>query len=119
VLSGLEVGAARSESERLRDLHEAAGGLPLDGIWALVAVLEHVARRWMSEYMEPGEQSVGARVHVERRGAPCSDLLVSTAILREVNGRRYLFDVELRDETGALVATGWNERSLISVRPQT
>lgn len=116
---GLAEGASRSGSERLSDLHEAAGGLPLDGIWALVALLEHVARRWMTEYMEPGEQSVGARVHVERRAEPHSDLLISTATLREVNGRRYRFDVELHDEIGTLVAAGWNERAVVSIRPQT
>ncbi len=115
MLPGLTLGAIRTESERLSDLHEAAGGLPLDGIWALAAVLEHVARRWMTEFMEPGEQSVGARVHVERRAPPCSDLLVASATLREISGRRFLFDVELRDEAGSLVATGWNERAVIAV----
>lgn len=117
MLPGLTIGAVRTASERLVELHEAAGGLPLDGIWALAAVLEHVARRWMTEFVEPGEQSVGARVHIERRAAPASDLLVASARLREINGRRYLFDVELRDEAGTLVATGWNERAVVSVTP--
>lgn len=103
-------------SERLTDLREAAGGLPLDGLWALVALLEHVARRWMSEYVEPGEQSVGARVSVKRAAPPSGDLIVSTAVLRGVDGRRYRFDVELHDEKGTLIASGWNERVLVALR---
>src|SRR5436853_2137932 len=101
MLPGLEPGQTRSETEAVAALTELAAGLTPEGIWVLVATLEHVARRWMSEFMEPGEQSVGASVCVERvLPAPTSDRITSTATLREVSGRRYVFDVELRSESG-------------------
>ena len=109
-------GQTRTEREALSDLTEAAAGFALDGIWALVAVLEHVARRWMTEFMEPGEQSVGARVTLTRVWPPLvAAVITSTATLREVRGRRYVFDVELRDERGDLIASGSNERAVIAV----
>ncbi|HEY7294801.1 MAG TPA: hypothetical protein VH916_07150, partial [Dehalococcoidia bacterium] len=98
------------------DLTELAAGFPIDGLWALVALLEHAARKWMTEFMEPGEQSVGARVTIERaQPLRVAAVVTTTAILRELRGRRYVFDVELRDERGELLARGTNERAVIAV----
>lgn len=114
--AGLEPGQRRSESEALSDLTEAAAGFARDGIWALVAVLEHVARRWLTEFMEPGEQSVGARVAIARVWPPpAAEVITATATLRERRGRRYVFDVDLRNERGELIASGSNERAVIAV----
>lgn len=112
---GLEPGGRHSETEAIADLTERAAGFPDDGLWALVALLEHAARRWMTLFMEPGEQSVGARVTITRAGARPAGAITSTATLRELRGRRYIFDVELRDERGELLATGTNERAVINV----
>ena len=112
---GLEPGARHTEVEAIADLTELAAGFPIDGLWALVALLEHAARKWMTAFMEPGEQSVGARVTIARAQVRSAALITSTATLRELRGRRYVFDVELRDERGELIATGANERAVISV----
>ncbi|MHB8575986.1 MAG: thioesterase, FlK family [Dehalococcoidia bacterium] len=111
---GLEPGQTRTDRESLADLMELGAGLSPDGIWALVALLEHVARRWMSEFMEPGEQSVGAIVRVEQiLPRPAATLVVSDATLNQVRGRRYGFDVVLRNEAGELLGSGYNERVAI------
>ncbi len=112
---GLEPGASHSESEAVADLTELAAGFPSDGLWTLVALLEHAARKWMTLYMEPGEQSVGARVTIARASRRPAATVTSTATLRELRGRRYIFDVELRDERGELIASGSNERAVIGV----
>lgn len=112
---GLEPGATHNETEAIADLTELAAGFPSDGLWTLVALLEHAARKWMSLFMEPGEQSVGARVTIARSAAGPAERITSTATLRELRGRRYIFAVELRDERGALIASGTNERAVISV----
>jgi fluoroacetyl-CoA thioesterase len=107
-----------SETEPLAGLTEVGGGLPLDGIWATAAPLEHAARMWMSEFMEPGEQSVGALVSIEQMlPRPSAHTVTATAILTEIRGRRYVFDVEIHNESGELLATGRNERAVISVPP--
>ncbi|HZQ38832.1 MAG TPA: hypothetical protein VFD32_23105, partial [Dehalococcoidia bacterium] len=97
------------------DLTELAAGFPSDGLWALVALLEHAARKWMTLFMEQGEQSVGARVTISRTGIWPVGPITSTATLRELRGRRYIFDVELRDARGELLASGTNERAVIAV----
>jgi len=116
VLAGLEPGSTHSEVEALTDLTELAAGFPIDGLWALVALLEHAARKWMTAFMEPGEQSVGARVTIARATPqPAADVVTTTATLRELRGRRYIFDVELRNVAGELIARGTNERAVIGV----
>ena len=116
MLPGLEPGMSHSETEPLAGLTETDGGLPLDGIWAMAAPLEHAARMWMTEFMEPGEQSVGALVRIEQMlPRPSAHTVTATAMLTEIRGRRYVFDVKIRNETGELLATGRNERAVISV----
>jgi predicted thioesterase len=112
---GLEPGASHSETEAVAGLTELAAGFPSDGLWTLVALLEHAARKWMTLFMEPGEQSVGARVTIRRTSMRPAAIVTSTATLRELRGRRYIFDVELHDEQGELLASGTNERAVISV----
>lgn len=113
---GLEVGMSHGETEALDELTEAGAGLALGGIWAMAAPLEHAARRWMTEFMEPGEQSVGAVVTVEQvLPRPAARTVTATATLSEIRGRRYIFDVLIHNEAGELLASGRNERAVIAV----
>ena len=115
---GLEAGMSHSETEPLDGLTELGAGLRLDGIWAMAAPLEHVARKWMTEFMEPGEQSVGALVTVTQvLPRPPARYVTARAILVEIRGRRYVFEVEVRNESGELLAAGRNERAVIAVPP--
>jgi predicted thioesterase len=116
MLPGLEVGATHVEVERLNEITGASPSLPGDGIWVLVMAIEHAARRWMSTFMEPGEQSVGASVEATRLATPStSATLASTATLTAIRGRRYVFDVIVADESGRLLARGRNERAVVAV----
>lgn len=118
MLPGLEVGMIRSETEALNALTELGAGLPLEGAWAMAAPIEHVARRWMTEFVEAGEQSVGAIVRVEQvLPRPTAASVTSTATLTEIRGRRYIFAVEVRSERGDLLARGVNERAVIALTP--
>src|SRR6476646_7100457 len=108
----------RSDNEALADLPELGGGLTPSGIWAMAAPIEHVARRWMTEFMDPGEQSVGALVSVEQvLPRPPATVVTATATLVEVRGRRYVFQVTVRNEAGELLARGTNERAVIAIEP--
>jgi predicted thioesterase len=116
MLPGLVLGASRTEVEPLAAIVEASPSLPADGLWVLVMAVEHAARRWMTAHMEPGEQSVGAQVSAERLGpAGPGTVLHSTATLTAIRGRRYVFEVEVRDALGRVVARGENERAVIPV----
>jgi fluoroacetyl-CoA thioesterase len=113
---GLESGMTRTETEALAGLTELVAGLAPDGIWAMAAPIEHVARRWMTEFMEAGEQSVGAVVSVEQvLPRPAATIVTATATLVEIRGRRYLFQVSVHNEAGELLASGTNERVVILI----
>src|SRR5258708_29708107 len=89
------------ERERLSDLHELQAGLPIDGIWAMVAILEHAPRKWLTTLMDEGEQSVGVSVRLEQVvPRPDGDEVVTTATLREMRGRRYVFEVVVQNAAG-------------------
>ena len=76
--------------------------------------MERTARRWLTEYVEGDEQSVGVRVCVERtEPLAVGERIVATATLRAVAGRRYHFDVRAVNEHGEELAAGTHERALI------
>ena len=54
--------------------------------------------RLMTRYVDPGEQSVGYRVDVRHLAPTVIGKQVTAKVtLREVNGRRYVFDVRGRE----------------------
>ena len=63
-----------------------------------------------------GEQSVGFRVDV-RHLAPTQigKKVTSKVALREINGRRCIFDVEVHSEDGVKIGEGMHERAIIDI----
>jgi predicted thioesterase len=70
----------------------------------------------MGRYVDAGEQSVGYRVDVRHLApTPIGKAVTSKVSLREVNGRRYVFDVEVHNEDGVKIGEGTHERALIEI----
>jgi predicted thioesterase len=70
----------------------------------------------MTRYVDPGEQSVGFRVDVKHLApTEVGKQVTSTVRLREINGRRYVFDVEVHNEDGVKIGEGMHERAVIDV----
>jgi len=83
---------------------------------AMVSLIEGTCVKLMSRYVDAGEQSVGFHVDVRHLApTPIGKQVTAKVTLREVNGRRYLFDVEVTSEDGVKIGEGIHERALIDI----
>ena len=83
---------------------------------AMVSLIEATCVRLMSRYVEPGEQSVGYRVDIRHLApTPVGKQVTAKVALREINGRRYVFDVEVWNENGVKIGQGLHERAVIDI----
>lgn len=83
---------------------------------SMVQLIEGTCVRLMTRYVDPGEQSVGYRVDVRHLAPTVIGKKVTAKVsLREVNGRRYVFDVEVTNEDGVKIGEGMHERALIDI----
>lgn len=84
---------------------------------SMVSLIEGTCVRLITQYVEPGEQSVGYRVDVKHLAPTAIGKQVTAKVrLREVNGRRLLFDVEVFNEDGVKIGEGQHERALIDIK---
>ena len=83
---------------------------------SMIQLIEGTCLQLIGRYVEPGEQSVGYRVDVRHLAPTKIGKQVTAKVrLREVNGRRYLFDVEVINEDGVKIGEGVHERALIDI----
>lgn len=81
----------------------------------IVAWFEEAARTLATAHLEPGQGTVGSLVTTRHLAATPVGMTVRVkATLREVEGRRLLFDLEAYDEKEK-VAEGQNERFVVSM----
>lgn len=84
---------------------------------SMIQLIEGTCVRLMSRFVDPGEQSVGYRVDVRHLAPTAIGKAVTAKVaLKEVNGRRYLFDVEVYNEDGVKIGEGQHERALIDIK---
>jgi fluoroacetyl-CoA thioesterase len=80
----------------------------------LVGLLEDAGIRAVQPHLPAGAGTVGTRIDVKHLAAtPVGMRVRARAILRQVDGRRYVFDVEAHDEQEK-VAEGTHERFQIN-----
>lgn len=83
---------------------------------SMVSLIEGTCVRLITRYVEPGEQSVGYRIDVKHLAPTAIGKRVTARVsLREVNGRRFVFDVEVVNEDGVKIGEGTHERALIDI----
>lgn len=83
---------------------------------SMIQLIEGTCVRLMSRYVDAGEQSVGYRVDVKHLAPTVVGKRVTSKVsLREVKGRRYVFDVEVHNEDGVKIGEGMHERAVIDV----
>jgi fluoroacetyl-CoA thioesterase len=76
----------------------------------LIALLEDAAITAVQAHLDPGAGTVGTRVDVKHLAAtPVGMRVRARAVLRQVDGRRLVYDVEAHDEVEK-VAEGTHER---------
>ena len=76
----------------------------------LVGLVEEAAIKAVQAALPAGAGTVGTRLDVKHLAAtPVGMRVRARAVLREVDGRRYVYDVEAHDDQEK-VAEGWHER---------
>lgn len=99
-----------------RDTADALGnrGVHVLATPRLIALIEDAGIRAVQPHLPAGASTVGTRIDVKHLAATPVGMRVRVrAVLRDVDGRRYVFDVEAHDETEK-VAEGTHERFQIS-----
>ncbi len=83
---------------------------------SMISLIEGTCVRLITRYVEPGEQSVGFRVDLKHLAPTAIGKQVTARVaLRELNGRRCVFDVEVHSEDGVKIGEGVHERAIIDI----
>jgi len=82
---------------------------------AMVGLMEKAALSSIDPLLDAGYTTVGTKINVKHLAAtPLGMNVTATARLVEVDGKRLLFEVEVRDEV-ELVGTGIHERYIVEL----
>jgi fluoroacetyl-CoA thioesterase len=81
----------------------------------MVLLAELTAIQALKPYLKDGQSSVGTRVDIAHSAATLlGQTVTSKAVVKEVDRRRVLFEIEVRDEIDE-VATGTHERFIVDL----
>ena len=90
-----------------------SGSLRVYGTPAMMLLVERTAVTLLEGNLEPGMTSVGTSLNMEHVAATPVGMEVSCQVwLAEINKRKLVFEVEVRDETG-LIGKGSHERFIV------
>jgi len=109
-------GAAEMIVER-HDLASFSGNLGAEVLSTprVVQLMEHAALKALEGRLTEGRITVGTRIEVRHFAAtPLGMRVRADAMLREVDGRRLVFDVSAADEMEK-ISEGVNERFIVSI----
>ena len=87
-----------------------SGSLDVLATPAVVALMEKAACELLAPYLEESVTTVGTKISINHTSAsPEGATIKATAVLTEIDGRRFCFDVFAYDNAG-LIAKGTHER---------
>lgn len=91
-----------------------SGTLPVFATPAMVALMEEASCEVIANYLEEGEGTVGIKMNVDHI-APTglNDTVIATATLTQIEGRKLIFSVEVRDNQ-KIIGKGIHERFIIN-----
>jgi predicted thioesterase len=113
----LEVGLKGHQESKVTQEYTAkamgSGSLEVYATPAMIALMEETAFVSVQEHLEDGCGTVGTKVDIEHVAAsPLGMKITCDSVLREIDGRRLVFDLEVIDEKG-LIGKGTHERFII------
>ncbi len=92
-----------------------SGQLEVFATPAMIGMMEMAARDCVSPYLEKTQSTVGTKINIEHIAATAVGKKVYTkAFLKEIDGRKLLFDVEAFDENKK-IGLGTHERFIIDI----
>jgi len=90
--------------------------VPMYSTPAMVAHFEGLCLRLLQKHLDAGETSVGFRVDVKHLApTPIGMDVTVKGKVKEVDGRKVVFEVEAYNQTGAKIGEGTHERRVIDM----
>ena len=91
-----------------------SGLLPVYATPSMIALMEGTCAESVQPYLAEGEGTVGVGVDIKHIAAtPVGMIVRCESLLKEVNGKKLVFEVNVYDEKG-LVGTGIHKRAIIN-----
>ena len=91
-----------------------SGLLPVYATPSMIALMEGTCAESVQPYLAEGEGTVGVAVDIKHMAAtPVGMSVRCESLLKEVNGKKLVFEVNVYDEKG-LVGTGIHKRAIIN-----
>jgi fluoroacetyl-CoA thioesterase len=110
---GLRATVEETVTEEMTAERLGSGDVPVLGTPAVLALVEGAAVAAVSDALEPGTTTVGARVELDHLApTPVGLALTATAELVDVDGRKLRFSFEVTDHAGP-VASGNHVRVVV------
>ena len=110
---GLTGGASVTVTGDLTAAALGSGNVAVYSTPAMIALLEAAAINALAGYLDEGQTSVGTRLDVQHLTAtPVGMSVQATATLKEVDGRRLVFEVSASDEVEE-IGRGSHERFVV------
>lgn len=92
-----------------------SGKLDVFATPAMVGLMENTAMRCLDGLLEKGDDTVGIEINVKHLKATLVGKKVwCTATITEVDGRRIVYAIEAKDETG-IIGTAVHDRFIVNV----
>ena len=90
--------------------------VPMYSTPAMVGHFEGLCLKMLVPFLDPGENSVGYRVDVKHVAPTAIGMKVTVkGRIKEVEGRKVLFEVEAYNESGTKIGEGIHERRVIDM----
>ncbi|MDO4672571.1 thioesterase family protein [Falsiporphyromonas endometrii] len=114
----IEVGLSKSAKTKVLKENTAvsvgSGDLSVFATPMMVALMENAALSVIQPFLSDEESSVGILINVKHtRASAIGREVIATATIKEVDGRRIVFDVKAEDELGE-IGSGVHERFIIN-----
>lgn len=90
-----------------------SGSLRVFATPSMTALMEESACNCLASYLDDGETTVGTELNIKHISATPEGMNVTAeAVLTEINGREFTFEVTAYDESG-LIGSGTHKRFLV------
>lgn len=91
-----------------------SGSLNVFGTPFMVALMEKATCRAIVEYLEDNETTVGTKINVAHtKASGIGAVIIAKATLIEQDGRRLVFEVSAKEDTGEQIGAGTIERFVV------